>query len=131
MLHSWAPTAGSIEAHHEVENLTFQVVDCGGAREERKTWAPQFQEIRCLLFTVPLAGYHLSLAEDKTKVCDCPISLGILEIQPHEQLFIDHCSLVTIPRGSPSIRVYTISFMVQKGLDNLTFHQFRYIRRKN
>lgn len=112
MLHSWATTAGSIKAHHEVENLTFQVVDCGGAREERKTWALQFQDIRCLLFIVPLTGYHLSLAEDKTKVCDCSISPRVLEIKPHEQLFIDHCKLVTIPRGSPSIRVYTISFMV-------------------
>jgi hypothetical protein len=84
ILHSRVSTTGSTSTHYQVEDLNLQVIDCGGARAERKKWATQFQDTRCLLFTVPLTGYDFSVAEDKTKVCDCNILLCTRDVKLQE-----------------------------------------------
>lgn len=47
--------------------LKFQVVDVGGQRNERKKWMHCFDDVKCILFVVNLAGYSQVLFEDATK----------------------------------------------------------------
>lgn len=47
--------------------LKFQVVDVGGQRNERKKWMHCFDDVKCILFVVNLAGYNQVLFEDSTK----------------------------------------------------------------
>jgi GTPase SAR1 family protein len=49
------------------DKLTFQVVDVGGQRNERKKWIHCFDDVRCVLFIDNLAGYNQVLFEDSTK----------------------------------------------------------------
>ncbi|KAH3761389.1 G-protein subunit alpha 8 [Pelomyxa schiedti] len=45
----------------------FQVVDVGGQRNERKKWMHCFDDVKCLLFFVNLAGYDQVMFEDPTQ----------------------------------------------------------------
>lgn len=49
------------------DTLTFQVVDVGGQRSERKKWMHCFDNVKAILFVVNLAGYNQVLFEDPTK----------------------------------------------------------------
>jgi GTPase SAR1 family protein len=49
------------------DSLTFQVVDVGGQRNERKKWIHCFDDVRCVLFIDNLAGYNQVLFEDSSK----------------------------------------------------------------
>merc|ERR1712137_983524 len=48
----------------EPEKIEFQVVDVGGQRNERKKWLHCFDDVKCILFIVSLAGYNQVLFED-------------------------------------------------------------------
>lgn len=48
----------------EPESIEFQVVDVGGQRNERKKWMHCFDDVKCILFIVSLAGYNQVLFED-------------------------------------------------------------------
>jgi len=51
----------------EPDFLTYQIVDVGGQRNERKKWIHCFSDVKCILFIVSLAGYDQVLFEDPTK----------------------------------------------------------------
>ena len=48
-------------------SVFVQVVDVGGQRNERKKWLHCFDDVKCILFVVNLAGYDQVLFEDNTK----------------------------------------------------------------
>jgi GTPase SAR1 family protein len=55
------------ECDEDPDALKFQVVDVGGQRNERKKWMHCFDDVKCILFIVNLAGYNQVLFEDNTK----------------------------------------------------------------
>lgn len=58
---------GVLDEHDEPLFLRFQVVDVGGQRNERKKWIHCFDDVKCVLFIVNLAGYNQVLFEDNAK----------------------------------------------------------------
>jgi GTPase SAR1 family protein len=57
----------SKEHKDEPDALSFQVVDVGGQRSERKKWMHCFDDVAAILFIVNLAGYNQVMFEDNTK----------------------------------------------------------------
>jgi len=55
------------EHKDEPEALSFQVVDVGGQRNERKKWMHCFDDVAAILFIVNLAGYNQVMFEDNSK----------------------------------------------------------------
>jgi len=55
------------ESQYEPEYLDFEVVDVGGQRNERKKWIHCFDDVKCVLFIVNLAGWDQVLFEDASK----------------------------------------------------------------
>lgn len=51
-------------AKYESNTLTFQVVDVGGQRSERRKWLNIFDDSKAVLFICNLAGYNQVLFED-------------------------------------------------------------------
>lgn len=51
----------------EPDVMTFQVVDVGGQRNERKKWIHCFDDVKAILFVESLAGYNQVLFEDSSK----------------------------------------------------------------
>jgi len=50
---------------NEPEKITYEVVDVGGQRNERKKWIKMFSDVKAIIFLVNLAGYNQVLFEDK------------------------------------------------------------------
>jgi len=55
------------EMKDEPDMITYQVVDVGGQRNERKKWLHAFSDVKAILFIVNCAGYNQVLFEDSTK----------------------------------------------------------------
>lgn len=55
------------ERPDEPNYLTYQVVDVGGQRNERKKWLHCFDNVTAIMFIVNLAGYNQVLFEDQRK----------------------------------------------------------------
>jgi len=64
VLRSRAKTTGIIETEFKVDGVTFQMVDVGGQRSERKKWMHCFTDVTALIFCVALSEYDLKLYED-------------------------------------------------------------------
>eukprot|EP00478_Filoreta_tenera_P000889 GABV01000895.1.p1 GENE.GABV01000895.1~~GABV01000895.1.p1 ORF type:complete len:156 (+),score=69.79 GABV01000895.1:365-832(+) len=60
-------TTGMTMSEFLENDLTFQIVDVGGQRSERKKWIKFFDNVQGVLFVVNLAGYRKILFEDKTR----------------------------------------------------------------
>mmetsp|Transcript_44382 Transcript_44382/g.71350 ORF Transcript_44382/g.71350 Transcript_44382/m.71350 type:complete len:399 (+) Transcript_44382:131-1327(+) len=52
---------------NEPEQITYEVVDVGGQRNERKKWIKMFSDVKAIIFLVNLAGYNQVLYEDKDR----------------------------------------------------------------
>jgi GTPase SAR1 family protein len=55
------------ELPEEPDSLRFNVIDVGGQRNERKKWLHCFDDVKCVLFLVNLAGFNQVLFEDNSK----------------------------------------------------------------
>jgi len=51
----------------EPSKITYEVVDVGGQRNERKKWIRMFSDVKAIIFLVNLAGYNQVLYEDKSQ----------------------------------------------------------------
>eukprot|EP00954_Amorphochlora_amoebiformis_P026580 1380206-Amorphochlora_amoeboformis.AAC.1 len=51
----------------EPAQITYEVVDVGGQRNERKKWIRMFSDVKAIIFLVNLAGYDQVLFEDKDR----------------------------------------------------------------
>ncbi|CAG0917788.1 unnamed protein product [Notodromas monacha] len=58
-------TEGIVETNFTYKKLTFQMVDVGGQRSERKKWIMCFQGVTAVIFCVALSGYDQKLMEDE------------------------------------------------------------------
>ena len=57
-------TTGVTETAIPIGPLTYEIVDCGGARSERKKWIHMFGNVDVLLFFVALDGYDSGMMYD-------------------------------------------------------------------
>ncbi|KAJ5600687.1 hypothetical protein VI817_001815 [Penicillium citrinum] len=57
-------TTGISEAHFNIGQMTWRMIDVGGQRSERRKWIHCFEDVDCLIFVVSLSGYDQCLAED-------------------------------------------------------------------
>ncbi|KAJ3502754.1 hypothetical protein NLJ89_g8742 [Agrocybe chaxingu] len=44
----------------------WRIVDVGGSRSQRPTWAPFFDDVDAIIFLAPISGFDQVLAEDRT-----------------------------------------------------------------
>lgn len=72
----------------EPDTLKLQVVDVGGQRNERKKWMHCFDDVKCILFIVNLAGYNQVLFED-TKQNRMTESLELLHQVSTRPIFLE------------------------------------------
>merc|ERR1712196_712534 len=76
-------TTGIVEQTFTVKNNTFQVLDVGGQRNERRKWIHCFEGVTAVLFISSLSAYNLGLYED-----EC-----VNRMQESLQLFQEICNM--------------------------------------
>jgi len=59
-------TTGIVVTEFDEGPVHFSVVDVAGQRSERKKWIHCFDDVKCLVFVVSLAGYNQVMFEDAT-----------------------------------------------------------------
>jgi len=57
-------TTGIVTTNFQEGAIHFSVVDVAGQRSERKKWIHCFDDVKCLVFVVSLAGYNQVMFED-------------------------------------------------------------------
>lgn len=57
-------TTGIVVTEFDEGGVHFSVVDVAGQRSERKKWIHCFDDVKCLVFVVSLAGYNQVMFED-------------------------------------------------------------------
>jgi len=57
-------TTGIVTTEFQEGPVRFSVVDVAGQRSERKKWINCFDDVKCLVFVVSLAGYNQVMFED-------------------------------------------------------------------
>jgi len=72
----------------EPDVIKLKVVDVGGQRNERKKWMHSFDDVKCILFIVNLAGYNMVLFED-TKQNRMTESLELLNQISNKDIFLE------------------------------------------
>lgn len=60
-------TTGVVQEIFEVDNQTFQLVDVGGQRNERKKWIHCFAGVTAVLFVAASSEYDQNLFEDRSR----------------------------------------------------------------
>eukprot|EP00457_Paulinella_chromatophora_P000642 gb/GEZN01000642.1/.p1 GENE.gb/GEZN01000642.1/~~gb/GEZN01000642.1/.p1 ORF type:complete len:1162 (-),score=192.01 gb/GEZN01000642.1/:465-3437(-) len=60
-------TTGINASKFERKEVTWEIVDVGGQRSERRKWITQFEGVKAILYVVNLAGYASVMFEDSTK----------------------------------------------------------------
>ena len=66
------PTTGLIEENitmveYQDDNIRFKMVDVGGAKNERKKWIHQFENVSAVIFVISLTAFDEPLYEDETQ----------------------------------------------------------------
>ena len=64
VLQSRVQTTGIVETTFTSGNITYQLVDVGGQRSERRKWLHCFDDVKAVLFVAALSGYDMTLTED-------------------------------------------------------------------
>jgi hypothetical protein len=59
-------TTGIVVTEVKEAPFTYQVVDVGGQRSERRKWIHCFDDVRAIIFLEGLAGYNQVLFEDNS-----------------------------------------------------------------
>ncbi|EDR02573.1 guanine nucleotide-binding protein alpha-4 subunit [Laccaria bicolor S238N-H82] len=66
-------TVGASEYKFEMEatagrdsGTEWRIVDTGGSRSQRPTWAPFFDDVDAIIFLAPISGFDQVLSEDRT-----------------------------------------------------------------
>ncbi|KAL7412280.1 guanine nucleotide binding protein, alpha subunit [Mrakia frigida] len=59
-------TVGVSETAFKIGGNTFNIIDVGGQRSERRKWIHVFEGVNGLIFVVSLVGYDTCLVEDET-----------------------------------------------------------------
>mmetsp|Transcript_18543 Transcript_18543/g.37147 ORF Transcript_18543/g.37147 Transcript_18543/m.37147 type:complete len:349 (+) Transcript_18543:53-1099(+) len=58
-------TTGIVEDSYEIEGSTFEIIDVGGQRNERKKWIHCFEDVNAIIYVAALSEYDQTLSEDK------------------------------------------------------------------
>eukprot|EP00095_Tigriopus_kingsejongensis_P007150 snap_masked-scaffold300_size216557-processed-gene-1.25 protein:Tk07150 transcript:snap_masked-scaffold300_size216557-processed-gene-1.25-mRNA-1 annotation:"guanine nucleotide-binding protein g subunit alpha" len=67
IIHCRVQTTGVVSIQFNYSGLTFEVLDVGGQRSERKKWIHCFENVYAVLFVAALSDYDLTMAEDPEK----------------------------------------------------------------
>ena len=59
-------TTGIVEEAYEIEGATFEIIDVGGQRNERKKWIHCFEDVNAIIYVAALSEYDQQLFEDTT-----------------------------------------------------------------
>eukprot|EP00128_Syssomonas_multiformis_P010529 Colp12_sorted_trinity150504_noHs@33030 len=57
-------TTGIVTTEVKVEDMTYQIIDVGGQRNERRKWMHCFDNVNAIVYVVNLSGYATVLYED-------------------------------------------------------------------
>ena len=60
-------TVGVIQETFHVDGTSFQIVDVGGQRNERRKWIHYFEGVTAVIFVAAISEYDQCLAEDRKK----------------------------------------------------------------
>ncbi|KAI9493788.1 putative guanine nucleotide-binding protein alpha-2 subunit [Zychaea mexicana] len=63
-------TIGIVETTVYMGALTYQIVDVGGQRSERRKWIHCFEDITAIIFVVAMSGYDKCMIEDWNSMID-------------------------------------------------------------
>ena len=66
VLQSQVNTTGIVEISFKSSSITYQLLDVGGQRSERRKWLHCFDNVKAVLFVAALNGYDMTLTEDGT-----------------------------------------------------------------
>src|SRR3989338_8036268 len=64
-IHMRSKTTGIVEFYFEFGGSSFNVVDVGGQRSERRKWIHCFQNVTAIVFFVALSEFDMTLVEDR------------------------------------------------------------------
>jgi GTPase SAR1 family protein len=64
-IHMRSKTTGIVEFYFETGGTSFNVVDVGGQRSERRKWIHCFQNVTAIVFFVALSEFDMTLVEDR------------------------------------------------------------------
>jgi len=67
LLHCRVRTSGIVEQTYHVDGTTFQIVDVGGQRTERKKWMHCFQGVDAIIYIVALNEFDKAMYENTSK----------------------------------------------------------------
>ena len=65
VLRTRVKTTGILNCKFEYKTVSFNLIDVGGARSERKKWIYAFDNVTSIIFCVGMSEYDLLLAEDE------------------------------------------------------------------
>jgi len=65
ILHCRVKSTGITETEFKVEDLTYNMVDVGGQRSERRKWIHCFENVTAVIFVVAVSAYDQVLIEDE------------------------------------------------------------------
>jgi hypothetical protein len=60
-------TTGIVEEAYLIDNATFEIIDVGGQRNERKKWIHCFEDVNAIIYVAALSEYDQVLFEDSSQ----------------------------------------------------------------
>jgi GTPase SAR1 family protein len=67
MVKARTKTTGVVEINFELRGLTYNVIDVGGQRSERRKWIKCFEDVDAILFVSSLTSFCSVLYEDESE----------------------------------------------------------------
>ncbi|KAG6919341.1 hypothetical protein DXG01_006887 [Tephrocybe rancida] len=108
ILHVRMQTLGVVEhqflVHQAGKDYTWRMYDVGGARGQRQTWIPYFDDATAILFLAPISAFDQQLAEDA----------GTNRLEDSLQLFTAICSSKILEKAGLILLLNKVDLLKQK-----------------
>lgn len=80
-------TTDILDYTFDIKGTTFQFLDVGGQRSERRKWVNCFENITSMLYITSLSDYDLDITEDELKLSNTSSSVKINRMKESIDLF--------------------------------------------